>query len=68
MCEVVTRGDRLGAFILVVRELKVKATDVQIKAVAEKCEGHDDALGVPARSALTEGSGPAGLAGFGELP
>jgi hypothetical protein len=33
MCEVVTRGDRLGAFVLVVRELKVKATDVQIETV-----------------------------------
>ena len=45
-------GDRLGPLVLVVREGQVLSPAVQVEALAQQVERHDDALGVPA--------GPAG--------
>ncbi len=64
--------NRLGAFVLVVREAQVLATAVQVEALAEQVEAHHDALRVPARAPVAPWRRPrriavGGRAG-GELP
>ena len=44
-------GDRLRPLVLVVRELQVLPAAVQVEALTEQVERHDDALGVPSRPA-----------------
>ena len=61
-------GNRLGPFVLVVRELEVEPPAVEIEIFAEQIERHDHALGVPARATVAEGRGPTWLVRLGVLP
>ena len=66
--EVLAVADRLGALVLVVRELQVLAAAVDVEALAEQVERHDDALGVPARTPRPPRRVPRRLARLGLLP
>ena len=61
-------GDRLGPLVLVMGKRQVPTASVQIKAVAEKVERHDHALGVPAGTTGSPGRVPGGLSLLGLLP
>ncbi len=61
-------GDRLGPLVLVMGEGQIQAAAVEVEARTEQVQGHDDALGVPARAARSPGRVPAGLTLPGVLP
>ena len=61
-------ADRLGALVLVVREDEVLTPAVEVEALPEEGERHDDALGVPAGPAGAPRGRPRGLARLRLLP
>ena len=66
--EVLAEGLGLGPLVLVVGEGEVLAAAVDVEALAEQLQGHDHALGVPARPARAPGRVPRGLPRLGLLP
>ena len=62
------QSNRLSALVLVMRELEVHATAVQVEALAEDVEAHHHAFAVPAGSAVTPRRRPRWLARLGQLP
>src|SRR5438094_758225 len=63
-------GPRLALrdFIFVVREDQITAAGVDIDLLAERLANHGRALDVPARTALSPGALPGGLARLGRFP
>ena len=59
---------RLGALIVVVGELQVPSTGVDVHVVAEDIRRHNGALNVPTRAALSPRRGPSWLTRLRELP
>ena len=66
--EPVAGSMRLGDLVLVVGELQVEATSVNIELGAQIPGGHGGAFEVPARPAITPRCGPRGLPRFRRLP
>ena len=62
------QGDGLSALVLVVRELEVHPTAMQIEALTEDVEAHHHALAVPAGPAVTPRRRPRRLTRLGQLP
>ncbi len=61
-------GYRLGPLVLVVGEGQILAAPVEVEPVAEQVQGHDHALGMPARPARPPRRVPARLTRLGRLP
>ena len=66
--EPLAQSDRLGALVLVMGELEVLPTAVEVEALTEQIEAHHHALAVPPWAALSPGRRPRRLARLGELP
>ena len=66
--EAAAGGDGLGPLVLVVGEGQVDAAAVQVEALAQQVERHDDAFGVPPRPARAPWRLPPRLARLGRLP
>ena len=66
--EGVTHRHRLSPLVLVVGETEVEATGVQVESLSQQVEAHDNALGVPTRSAFAPRRWPGRFARFGQLP
>ena len=59
---------RLRTLVLVMGELEVHPSAVEVEPLAEQPEAHDHALAVPTRATLPPGRWPRRLTGLGELP